>query len=167
MDLLNAGKTHVSQIAMLASNITQANADKILTFLPGATNEDVLSDALDELLSKIDPIEKAKRAEKKVNKENSDVPFACPGAVSKTIPAKTKHLLFANKPQCAFTSWNGKRCEATTHLQIDHIQMRCRGGTNKISNLRLLCAEHNLLEAERHLGKKYISDKILQSVVLN
>jgi 5-methylcytosine-specific restriction endonuclease McrA len=37
-------------------------------------------------------------------------------------------------------------------LQIDHIQPVARGGANTIDNLRVLCAYHNRLEAERLMG---------------
>jgi len=141
----------------------------------GATKEEVLELALDALLSKIDPVEKAKRAEKRAEKKTTsvaDVPTDCTGATSKPIPAKTKHQLFRNNPQCSYVSPAGRRCNATTYLQIDHIQMRCRNGTNDPKNLRLLCSEHNLYEAEKHLGQEYIKQKIssathTKSVVLN
>jgi len=227
MDLLKEGKTHITHLALIAPQITEANSDKILNFLPGASKRDlklflhnimadgtiidreptielkldctkefleklnrarsllscagatqmeVLESALDALLSKIDPVEKAKRAEKRSEKKVDTTPeaeaTACAGAVPKSIPAKTKHSLFTNSPQCSYVSPEGRGCTATTHLQIDHVQMKCRGGSNDRSNLRLLCAEHNLYEAEKHLGKEYIKQKISsathsKSVVLN
>jgi 5-methylcytosine-specific restriction endonuclease McrA len=38
-------------------------------------------------------------------------------------------------------------------LQIDHVKPAARGGANTIDNLRLLCAYHNRLEAERLMGR--------------
>ena len=38
-------------------------------------------------------------------------------------------------------------------LQVDHIKPVARGGAGTIDNLRLLCAYHNRLEAERLMGR--------------
>lgn len=43
-------------------------------------------------------------------------------------------------------------CGSTEGLQVDHIVPVARGGRGTIGNLRLLCAYHNRLEAERLLG---------------
>jgi hypothetical protein len=36
-----------------------------------------------------------------------------------------------------------KQCKSTYLLQVDHIQPKWAGGSNNISNLRILCAAHN------------------------
>jgi len=41
LELLRGGRTHVSHLAMLSGRITQANADKIIDFLPGASKRDL------------------------------------------------------------------------------------------------------------------------------
>jgi len=51
--------------------------------------------------------------------------------------------------QCAFIGPDGRRCGATTGLQIDHVVPVALGGKAEPKNLRLLCAAHNRFEAAR------------------
>ncbi|MEJ2722551.1 MAG: HNH endonuclease, partial [bacterium] len=69
------------------------------------------------------------------------------------VPAKTRDAVFVrDKNRCTHIGSNGTRCESTYRLQIDHMVPYARGGTNALSNLRLLCAKHNKLEAKRVYG---------------
>ncbi|UCH83873.1 MAG: HNH endonuclease, partial [Candidatus Latescibacterota bacterium] len=54
--------------------------------------------------------------------------------------------------RCTYIGTNGKRCNSTWGLEIDHIEPHARGGANAANNLRLLCGRHNRLEAERVMG---------------
>jgi 5-methylcytosine-specific restriction endonuclease McrA len=56
--------------------------------------------------------------------------------------------------RCTFTGTNGRRCNSTWDLQIDHIIPFALGGDDSPGNLRLLCGKHNRLEAERRFGKR-------------
>jgi 5-methylcytosine-specific restriction endonuclease McrA len=60
------------------------------------------------------------------------------------------HVFMRDEGRCTFTQGH-KRCASTTALQIDHIKPLALGGPNTADNLRLLCAYHNRLEAERTL----------------
>jgi 5-methylcytosine-specific restriction endonuclease McrA len=72
---------------------------------------------------------------------------------SRHIPAATRDAVFKrDRGRCAYVGSAGKRCGSTHNLQIDHVVPYARGGTNTIGNLRLLCARHNKLEAERVYG---------------
>ena len=72
---------------------------------------------------------------------------------SRYIPAEVRDEVFVRDgARCTFVASNGTRCRATRALEIDHIQPWVAGGTNDPSNLRLLCAAHNRLAAERTLG---------------
>ncbi|MEJ2721766.1 MAG: HNH endonuclease signature motif containing protein, partial [bacterium] len=69
------------------------------------------------------------------------------------IPGKTRDAVFVrDKNCCTHVGSNGKRCTSTYRLHVDHIIPYARGGTNALSNLRLLCAKHNKLEAKRVYG---------------
>jgi len=69
------------------------------------------------------------------------------------IPAATRDAVFArDKGRCTYVGRTGERCDATHNLQIDHVVPYARGGTSSIENLRLLCARHNKIEAERVYG---------------
>jgi 5-methylcytosine-specific restriction endonuclease McrA len=70
------------------------------------------------------------------------------------IPARTRDAVFARDGgRCTFVGSDGKRCDAAIHLHVDHIKPVARGGSNDLANLRLLCARHNQLQAERLLGR--------------
>jgi hypothetical protein len=72
---------------------------------------------------------------------------------SRHIPLAVRDRVFSRDGgRCTYVSAGGKRCNSKRNLQIDHVEPRSRGGSNDPSNLRLLCAHHNRLEAERILG---------------
>jgi 5-methylcytosine-specific restriction endonuclease McrA len=69
------------------------------------------------------------------------------------IPAAVKDRVFTrDEGKCTYESANGKRCNSTWGLQIDHVKPFARGGANILGNLRLLCGKHNRLEAKRVFG---------------
>ena len=54
--------------------------------------------------------------------------------------------------RCSYVGSTGQRCNAVAGLQLDHVRPFARGGEGTAGNLRLLCAAHNRLEAERVMG---------------
>jgi 5-methylcytosine-specific restriction endonuclease McrA len=70
------------------------------------------------------------------------------------IPLRTRDAVLArDQGRCTYVGSDGKRCNETIRLHVDHIKPVARGGSNDESNLRLLCAHHNRLQAERILGR--------------
>lgn len=77
---------------------------------------------------------------------------------------RTRHILQTVRDEvftrdggrCTFVGENGKRCNSRWNLEIDHIAPVAKGGNNSPDNLRLLCAKHNKLPAERQFGKDKI-----------
>lgn len=141
----------------------------------------VLDEALEALLDKKDPMRKAERAKKREaasvipsarsarpgipsleRGEKSPERSAFPEEVAKRVPTKTRYEVYLRAGgQCEWVCpETGRRCSATTHLQYDHVRMRCRGGSNDPNNGQMLCAQHNLLEAELQLGRRFIRSKI-------
>jgi 5-methylcytosine-specific restriction endonuclease McrA len=62
--------------------------------------------------------------------------------------------------RCTHVDAEGRRCNATHHLQLDHIVPWARGGASNVSNIRLLCRQHNLLAARRSFGPAFIDRRI-------
>ena len=62
--------------------------------------------------------------------------------------------------QCAYVSPGGRRCNARTLIQFDHLDPFAQGGSSDALNLRLLCQSHNLLHARNCFGNEYIAEKI-------
>lgn len=77
------------------------------------------------------------------------------------VPKAIQRKIFARDGnQCTFVSDDGRRCSERGRLQVDHILPVAKGGDDRPENLRLLCAAHNQLMAERHFGKDFMRDKI-------
>lgn len=75
------------------------------------------------------------------------------------VPLPTRDAVFArDHGRCTFVGSDGKRCDETIRLHVDHIKPVARGGGNDIANLRLLCARHNQLQAERLLGRAVMKE---------
>jgi 5-methylcytosine-specific restriction endonuclease McrA len=157
-------------VKFLASKAFMKKLEKAKALLSNGrgapTYEFVLEAALDEFLKDHDPEERNKRrAERKESKEHKESKgskehkeTAPEGEPSRRIPTAIRDAVFErDKGRCTFVGRDGKRCDATHHLQIDHIAPYARGGANALRNLRLLCERHNKLEAERLMGGQKMS----------
>jgi hypothetical protein len=70
---------------------------------------------------------------------------------SRYIPSAVRRDVAARDDlRCAFVSPTGRRCEASAHLEFDHLKPYALGGTKDAPNLRMLCRSHNAYEARRH-----------------
>jgi 5-methylcytosine-specific restriction endonuclease McrA len=111
---------------------------------------EVLKVALKRLVEVKSPVQRAKRRKLREGAR----------AKSRTwhIPAAVRDEVFVRDGgQCTFCSADGKRCDETQRLQVDHIQPFALGGSHEAENLRLLCPTHNKLMAERVFGKEKIA----------
>lgn len=115
--------------------------------------EDVIELLADEFIKREDPVSRQKRREQRPQKASGN---NAAGATkpSRSIPARVRDQVFVrDRQQCSYVGAGGKRCESTHVLQVDHIKPVARGGASTIDNLRVLCAYHNRLEAERLMGR--------------
>jgi len=95
---------------------------------PGATDEQVLTAALELLIEK-----QAKRK-------------AC-------VPAQVKReVVKRDQGKCQWPLVGGGVCGATAKLEIDHVVPRGRGGPSTVENCRILCRAHNLEAARQTYG---------------
>ena len=135
---------------------------------------ELLELALDELIERRSP--RARQRRRQERKRKAEQKKASKN-VSKTVPRKTSKkgrndqgrersryipkavrdkVFLRDEGRCTFRGPGGRRCGSTHDLQVDHIVPFARGGGNSMSNLRLLCAKHNRLEAERAYGKGHM-----------
>jgi hypothetical protein len=80
--------------------------------------------------------------------------------VSRYIPASVRRAVWErDQGRCTFISITGGRCRVRMNLEIDHVVPVARGGKATVANLRLRCASHNQLEAERAFGEEFMRRK--------
>jgi len=135
----------------------------------------LLEEALEAYLDKHSPERKKQRREKRQEKHevkknpptHRDKNNSNQGNRSRHIPQAIQDEVFTrDKGRCTFVGRDGKRCNSTWNLHIDHIQPYARGGGHSIDNLRLRCAAHNQLEAEKTFGKEFMIQKRRKSIPL-
>jgi probable addiction module antidote protein len=99
---------------------------------PGASDEQVLTAALELLLEKQ---EKRKAS----------------------VPAKVKREVVKwDEGKCKWPLDGGGVCGSEVRLEIDHVVPRGRGGPSTVSNCRVLCRAHNLEAARQVYGDEYM-----------
>ena len=159
---------HKLQIQFLASEAFMKKYEEARALMSNrlglATFESVFEAALDENIERHSPKRKEQRRQKR--RENPTKTEKKPRATTKSpndrepsrrIPSAVRDRVYVRDGgQCTYEGVNGERCGSTHGLHIDHIKPFARGGTNAASNLRLLCANHNRLEAERIYGADHV-----------
>jgi 5-methylcytosine-specific restriction endonuclease McrA len=120
--------------------------------LPKLTFETVFVALIEEFIRRHEPIERHRRRERAAASTRDP-------ADRVPIPVRARDAVFArDRGRCTYVGSDGKRCDATIRLHVDHIKPVARGGTNDVSNLRVLCARHNRLQAERILGRGVMNE---------
>ena len=100
--------------------------------IPGASDEEVLTAALDLLIEK-----QAKRK-------------AC-------VPAKVKReVVKRDQGKCQWKMADGGVCGATVRLEVDHVVPRGKGGPSTVENCRILCRSHNIEAARQVYGDAHM-----------
>jgi len=121
--------------------------------------EQVIEFLADYFTEREDPAKRHARREVRKMKEKNE-PVREPvrpvhrTKTARSIPSPVRDQVFTrDKGRCTYVSRDGKQCGSTHVLQVDHVQPVARGGASTLDNLRLLCAHHNRLEAERLMGR--------------
>ncbi len=77
------------------------------------------------------------------------------------IPAHVRRAVLEREGGCCtFKSNRGTVCGSQRGLHFDHIVPFACGGESTAENLRLRCAAHNRLEAERQFGRGFMDRKV-------
>ncbi len=134
----------------------------------------VFEGVLDEYIRHNDPLMRIERRRnrkkvalhKQINSSGESVESQARGRSGRPNPAReqSRHIPVAVRDEvqcrdgdrCTYVSPDGKRCEAIQNLQVDHIEPHALGGSHELPNLRLLCAAHNRLVAEKIFGRKHM-----------
>jgi hypothetical protein len=115
--------------------------------LPGATIEDVLSTGLDLILDR-----DRKRKGLVANPRPAPAEATSePGA--SYIPAAVRREVWKrDQGRCQWKLDSGGICGSRLRVELDHVNLKCRGARPIASELRLLCRSHNDLAAREALG---------------
>jgi 5-methylcytosine-specific restriction endonuclease McrA len=141
-------------------------------FPRGASFEQVFEATMESFLERHSPEERSARREQRRARARSgerarrtEEPHATRSTSralrnptrSRHVPAAIRDAVHARDGRrCTYVGPDGRRCSATHHLQIDHVTPFGKGGATTSENLRLLCAAHNGLEAERAYGSDWM-----------
>jgi hypothetical protein len=98
---------------------------------------------LKDFVSRHDPIKKASRSRSVVARQ---APAFKNGKRTAT-PQRLKNLALKEaNGQCVHVELDGIRCPNTRFLQVHHCENVAYGGKHELSNFRVLCSSHHLLE---------------------
>ncbi len=76
------------------------------------------------------------------------------------VPADVRRKVWQRDGgQCTFESDRGKRCEARTRLELDHVEAVGRGSIATTDGIRLRCQAHNQFTAEQTYGTEFMRHK--------
>ena len=80
---------------------------------------------------------------------------------TRVVPKSVKQEVFKRDHcQCTYRSPDGRRCEETHYLELDHVIPHSVGGETTVENMRLVCPAHNQLLAEGYFGKSFMEQAI-------
>ena len=125
-------------------------------FPEGIDYNTLMQELAAEWLKKHDSVQRAERREKRKAKPSAKKQES--GETSRHISPATRDKVYnRDGGKCTYVGSNGKRCNSTWDVEIHHDETAfAHGGDHSVNNLRLLCAAHNKLEAERVFGRKHM-----------
>ena len=115
--------------------------------VPSGDLAEVLDLALDALLDRVEARKFGKTRAPRTARACSD---------GRYVPREVRRKAVASDGmQCSFVAEDGRRCEETGFLELDHVMPVAQGGDAN-DGVRILCRSHNQYEAERLLGRETV-----------
>ena len=166
----------LTRVSFTLDEKTMDKLDQVKKILSGANPQGVdlktvFANTLESFLEKNCPQRRQKRREERsAKKAEAKAPVRTKPPVVKqdninkkrpTIPLAAKDaVLKQHDYRCGFVGTDGKRCDSTFNLHIDHIVPLALGGRHDPSNFRILCQSHNLHAAKNMMGESFIERKV-------
>jgi hypothetical protein len=156
---VTTGKTTVLPLAperfALQVTIGAATHEKLLRAqallrhqVPSGDLAEVVDRGLDALLDRLEGRKFGKTGAPRVARKSSG---------RRTVPRAVRRQVVARDgARCSFVSEDGRRCEETGFLELDHVVPVARGGVASVEDVRILCRAHNQYEARRILGAETV-----------
>jgi 5-methylcytosine-specific restriction endonuclease McrA len=77
---------------------------------------------------------------------------------SRHVPAEVRRQVFERDGgRCAYVDPEGRRCEETAGLELDHLDGFARTGVHEPDKIRLACRVHNQHAADKLYGRAFMS----------
>jgi 5-methylcytosine-specific restriction endonuclease McrA len=128
----------------------------------GLNYDELLRELAASWLERHDPV---KRFERRVARKRRSKKAPKPkNEQTRHVPVAIRDAVFERDGgRCTFIGEGGKRCNSTWDLEVHHDGTPFgRGGGHSVKNLRLLCATHNQLEAEKEYGKAHVEKNYIK-----
>ena len=124
---------------LLSNSLPYGSWDQMLEYISDQViKQKTKSKSKTKMEQKTKPVE-----EQQIVKQAENAPAQSP--IRERISAPNKRSIFARDQNCQHQDPRSKRrCGSKWNLQIDHVKPVWAGGTSELTNLRLLCAAHNL-----------------------
>jgi hypothetical protein len=116
--------------------------------VPSGDLAEVLDRALDALLDRVEARKFGKTRAPRKTRQCSEGRY-----VSNDV---RRQVVARDGERCSFVADDGRRCEETGFLELDHVVPVARGGAASVDGVRVLCRAHNHYEAERILGREAV-----------
>ncbi|MBW1875553.1 MAG: HNH endonuclease [Deltaproteobacteria bacterium] len=121
--------------------------------IPDGDPAKILDRALDVLLAETKKKKAALTDRPRASQKES-------GSRTRRIPSRVRREVFErDEGRCAFVDAEGRRCDATWHVEFHHRNPYGRGGTHDVENIELRCRGHNQYEAELEFGAGFMAGR--------
>ncbi len=151
--------TH-AELRFLADQDLQRDLEKLKGLLahtfPNMSLADLVKYMAEQTFKRLDPARQEAKKVQGVREKRSVGTSEVKAGQRQAIPAATRRAVWKRDgSRCTYTH-QGKRCNSSYRLEIDHVRPVAFSGSNEMANLRLLCANHNAHEAARVYGREKI-----------
>jgi len=120
--------------------------------IPSGDVASVLDRALDFLIGRLE--------QRKLGATSQPRRLPRPSSGRRHVPAAVRREVWErDQGRCTFVGDLGRRCEAVSRLEFDHVDPVALGGQATVERMRLRCRAHNQLEAERTFGGEFMRRK--------
>jgi 5-methylcytosine-specific restriction endonuclease McrA len=168
-------KTHERRISVDATRLALNVSDRLMEKIkrlqelwahvnPSMEYMELIERAVDQTLKRIDPALRTPKLSTRRLEESSKRCVKKAGLVRRPTYYSVevdRELWQRADSQCEFIDARlGTRCTCKFGLEREHVIPIAKGGTNELSNLKLLCKAHNLLMARKHFGREKIANAI-------
>ncbi len=134
---------------LLSNSLPHGSWDQMLEYI---SDQVIKQKTKSKSKTKLETEKKNMSSQEKKFETQAENPLA-PSPAREKISSPIRRAIFARDQKCQHQDSKSKRkCGSRWNLHIDHIKPVWAGGRSEITNLRLLCAAHNLNRYRKQVG---------------